>query len=168
NNNPLLSYTSFPVGIANSENNNLVLKENNEISLLLQTEEKFVSGEINLDEFTALKKHRQHFENYADKQLQSIKGFYAGVGGAVHLNRYLLRKNALSSQVGREINYEQSFAHSFSVSGGYNFSTHFGIQTEFSLLRINQTYSDHSYKKLPIDADMQFTFLQIPVLAKYK
>jgi hypothetical protein len=58
--------------------------------------------------------------------------------------------------------YKSTFGTSFGVSGGYNFTKHFGVATEVNYATLKQHYADYT-----TSYTQKFNYLKVPVLFAY-
>ena len=86
------------------------------------------------------------------------KGFYLGAQGGPLLS---VRFNG-SDVDNSGMDYKAKSSFSFGVSGGYNFTNHFGVAAEANYSKEKQRYEDHSVKY-----DEQLNIIKIPVLFTY-
>lgn len=86
------------------------------------------------------------------------KGFYVGTQGAGQVNIMFNKTDA--DKPGSD--YKSTFGTSFGVSGGYNFTNHFGVATEVNYSKLKQHYSDNT-----THFTQKFNYLKVPVLFTY-
>jgi hypothetical protein len=102
------------------------------------------------------------------EKINHIKGFYIGAGSRINNSWFLLRKNELSRFADEDMQYTSDYNLAYSISSGYNVSKNFGVEAEVTLVRQQQSYLDRSNRKITVEGNMSLTYLQIPLMAKYK
>jgi hypothetical protein len=107
-------------------------------------------------------------ENIIEKKLNNLKGIYLGGDVRVNNSWFLLKKSAFSGFVDKDVQYNFEYDLTYAVSLGYNFSKNIGLETEFTLSRQGQSYTDNSNRKVPIEGNISLTYFQLPVMFKYK
>ncbi len=106
--------------------------------------------------------------NQTEVILNNLKGFYFGTDVRVANNWFLIKQAATNNFINNDVQYQFKYGISFGGSVGYNFNKNFGIETEILFARQGQSYTDNTFKKVPIQGNIDLTYIRTPLLFKYK
>lgn len=105
---------------------------------------------------------------FFEEKLNAIKGVYLGGGARLNNNWFLIKRTAVSKFADQDMEYHFEYDVAYLLSGGYNFSRKWGMETELTLARQRQTFIDKSNRKIMLEGNINLTYLQFPLLVKYK
>lgn len=119
-------------------------------------------------EFFPLKNQNIDIENTIEKKLDNLKGFFLGADMKLNNSWFLIKRNKLGAFLSQDVQYNFNYGYAYGVSWGYNFSKSFGLESEIIYSHQGQSYIDNTIRKIPIEGDIELTYIQLPVLAKYR
>lgn len=106
--------------------------------------------------------------NQTEATLNNLKGFYAGADVRVANNWFLIKQAATNNFINKDVQYQFRYGLSFGGSVGFNFNKNFGIETEILFAKQGQSYIDNTFKKVPIQGNIDLAYIRTPLLFKYK
>ncbi len=150
-------------------NNNIAnAVSENKITLLAETDvidTRVLSLE---DDAVLLKYQATNVENITNNTLKNLKGFFVGADARVGNNWFLIKQAATNNFINKDVQYQFKYGSAFGISAGYNFSKNIGLETEIIYSRQGQSFVDNTFRKVPIEGNIDLTYIRTPVMFKYK
>lgn len=106
--------------------------------------------------------------NQTNATLKNLKGFYVGADARIANNWFLIKQSATNNFINSDVQYQFRYGVSVGGSSGYNFNKNFGIEAEVLYSKQGQSYTDNTFKKVPIKGNIDLTYIRTPLLFKYK
>lgn len=157
NNSPITANNN--ITNATSENKITLLAENDVINT------RIVSLE---DDAVLLKYQADNIQNITNNTLENIKGLFIGADAKVGNNWFLIKQAATNNFINKDVQYQFKYGSAFGISVGYNFSKNIGIEAEMIYSKQGQSYIDNTFRKVPIEGNIDLTYIRAPVMFKYK
>jgi hypothetical protein len=152
-----------------AENKTLDSSESgNRITLLPETgviDSRILSLEDNV---ALLKYENANNDNITNKTLKNLKGFFVGVDARIGNNWFLIKQAATNNFINNDVQYQFKYSSTFGISAGYNFSKNVGVEAEILYSRQGQSFVDNSFRKVPIEGNIELAYIRTPLMFKYK